>query len=208
MTNRFTGFESGIESIPSQFFSELLPVIDDMDELKATLFGFYLLNQFEGDARYILVDDFLEAESVRRAFKAGDERLRIEAGLGKAVERGVFLSLPFKNEILYFLNSPKGRAAIRKLEAGEWVPDSFLHLSASLNLERPNIYRLYEENIGPLTPLIADHLTAAEKSYHADWVTDAIEIAVVNNARSWRYIETVLKNWKENGRDGSERDDR
>lgn len=208
MSNRFTGFESGIESIPSQFFSELLPIIDDMDELKATLFGLYLLNQFEGDARYILVNDFLEAESIRLAFGNEDARERIEAGMKKAVEFGVFLPLPFKNEVLFFLNSPKGRAAIRKLEAGEWVPDSFLHLSSSLNLERPNIYRLYEENIGPLTPLIADRLTAAEKRYHADWVADAIEIAIVNNARSWRYIETILKNWKENGRDGIQRDDR
>lgn len=208
MAERFTGFESGIEAIPSQFFSELLPVIDDRDELKATLFGLYLLNQFDGDARYILIDDFLESEAVRSAFGEADGRARIESGLGKAAERGVFIALSFKNDTLYFLNSPKGRAAIRKLEAGEWVPDSFLHLSTSLNFERPNIYRLYEENIGPLTPLIADRLTAAEKSYHADWVTDAIEIAVVNNARSWRYIETILKNWKENGRDGSERDDR
>jgi len=38
--------------------------------------------------------------------------------------------------------------------------------------------------------------------YSEEWITEAIDIAVVNNARSWRYIETILKSWKENGRNG------
>jgi len=36
--------------------------------------------------------------------------------------------------------------------------------------ERPNIFKLYEENIGPLTPLIADALKDAEKTYPPEWV--------------------------------------
>ena len=56
----FQSFKSGVTSIPAQFFPDVLPWIDDMDELKVTLFGFYLLNQFAGDMRYIIIDDFLE----------------------------------------------------------------------------------------------------------------------------------------------------
>ena len=76
------------------------------------------------------------------------------------------------------------------------------------DLDRPNIYMLYEENIGPLTPLIADRLRAAEEKYKPNWIADAIEKAVVSNVRSWRYVEAILMSWKENGRDGTERDDR
>jgi DNA replication protein len=59
---------------------------------------------------------------------------------------------------------------------------------------------LYEENIGPLTPIIADTLKEAEELYEAEWISDAIEAAVKNNKRSWKYVEAILKRWKEEGR--------
>jgi len=59
---------------------------------------------------------------------------------------------------------------------------------------------LYEENIGPLTPLIADALKDAEELYYADWIVDAISLAVKNNKRNWKYCEAILKRWKEEGR--------
>ena len=68
------------------------------------------------------------------------------------------------------------------------------------------MFRLYEENIGPLTPLIADMLKDAEELYQAPWIADAIELAVKNNKRNWKYCEAILKRWKEEGR--AEKQDR
>ena len=65
--------------------------------------------------------------------------------------------------------------------------------------ERPNIFKLYEENIGPLTPLIADALKDAEQTYPPEWVAEALEIAVKNNKRNWKYVEAILRRWKEEG---------
>lgn len=73
------------------------------------------------------------------------------------------------------------------------MPDAFMHMNGSVNLFRPNVFQLYEDNIGPLTPLIAERLKDAEESYPDSWLNDAIDQAVVNNARSWRYIETIFK---------------
>jgi len=73
-------------------------------------------------------------------------------------------------------------------------------------MERPNVFKLYEENIGPLTPMIADALKDAEEIYQADWIADAIEVAVKSNKRSWKYCEAILKRWKEEGR--AEKQDR
>ena len=67
-------------------------------------------------------------------------------------------------------------------------------------MERPNVFGVYEQNIGPLTPLIADALKDAEQSYPAEWINEAIELAVRNNKRSWSYCEAILKRWKEEGR--------
>jgi DnaD/phage-associated family protein len=74
-------------------------------------------------------------------------------------------------------------------------------------VDGPNIYRLYEENIGPLTPLVADMLREAEQTYQSDWIEEAIRIAVQNNVRRWKYVEAILRSWKEEGRDGANRRD-
>uniref|UniRef100_A0A6M3KU05 Putative DnaB domain protein n=2 Tax=viral metagenome TaxID=1070528 RepID=A0A6M3KU05_9ZZZZ len=74
---------------------------------------------------------------------------------------------------------------------------------ASLEIEkgRPNIFSLYEENIGPLVPLMADTLRDAEEEYSEEWIRDAFAIAVENQARSWRYVVTILERWKAKGKD-------
>jgi DnaD/phage-associated family protein len=66
--------------------------------------------------------------------------------------------------------------------------------------ERPNVFRLYEQNIGLLTPLIADHLVDALEQYPRDWIEDAIAEAVGYNRRSWRYVQRILEKWSVSGR--------
>lgn len=62
------------------------------------------------------------------------------------------------------------------------------------------VFSVYESNIGPLTPMIADALLAAEKEYSEAWVVDSIGIAVQNNARRWNYCTAILERWKRDGR--------
>jgi DnaD/phage-associated family protein len=69
-----------------------------------------------------------------------------------------------------------------------------------LQVERPNIFVLYEQNIGLLTPIIADDLREAEKLYAADWIADAFREAVAQNKRTWRYVQRVLERWAKEGR--------
>ncbi|HRO90206.1 MAG TPA: DnaD domain protein, partial [Promineifilum sp.] len=70
----------------------------------------------------------------------------------------------------------------------------------TLMVERPNIFVLYEQNIGALTPLIADELREAERTYPPQWIEEAIKLAVTNNARRWRYIMAILERWRQEGR--------
>jgi DnaD/phage-associated family protein len=76
-----------------------------------------------------------------------------------------------------------------------------------LKIERSNIFRLYEENVGILTPMIADMLRDAEQIYPLDWIEDAVQIAVSKNIRNWRYIEAILRRWQEKGRDNNNKQD-
>jgi DnaD/phage-associated family protein len=63
----------------------------------------------------------------------------------------------------------------------------------------PNIFRLYESEIGSLTGAISDKLIEAEKEYPAEWFPLAFQEAATHNARSWAYAESILKNWKTKG---------
>jgi DnaD/phage-associated family protein len=109
-------------------------------------------------------------------------------------------------EMLYFLNSPKGRAALEGLMKGAWHPETGKSPAVELAPEPVNLYRLYEENIGPLTPMLAEALREAEQDYPQTWLEDAIRIAVKNSKRNWNYIQAILHRWQREGRD--ERKDR
>ena len=201
----FSGFSSGIEVIPSEFFEELLPYIEDPAELKVTIFTFHLLNQFEGDQRFLFREDFSEKTPFMNGLSEDAEKAEelLDTGLEEAVSRGTLLRTFYDEKPIYFLNSPKGRNALARLEDGTWLPNSFMHLSGQSEVFRPTIFKLYEENIGPLTPMIADILRDCEKDYPYEWISEAVQEAVINNARSWRYIESILRSWKENGHHGT-----
>jgi DnaD/phage-associated family protein len=66
-------------------------------------------------------------------------------------------------------------------------------------VHRPNIFALYERYIGPLTPLVAEQLRDAERSYPRTWIEEAIDAAVRYNRRNWRYVNAILRRWEEAG---------
>jgi DnaD/phage-associated family protein len=68
-------------------------------------------------------------------------------------------------------------------------------------VERPSLYALYEQNIGLLTPILAERLQDAESRFPQAWIESAIEEAVSNNKRNWRYIERILERWAAEGKD-------
>ena len=41
----------------------------------------------------------------------------------------------------------------------------------------------------------------AEQEYPEAWILEAISLAVQNNKQNWRYCETILKRWKNKGKD-------
>jgi DNA replication protein len=211
----FSGFPAGKQPlipIPAAFFSELLPQIDDLGELQVTLYAFWALTRREGRFRYLQRSEMAADESLMAALERPG--LQPEAALGEALERAVVrgtllhvtLELASGEEHFYFFNSARGRAALAAVEAGEWTPSGDPAMPLSMAIERPNVYTLYEQNIGPLTPMLADRLRAAEDNFPGEWIEEAIGIAVENNVRKWRYIEAILEDWEQRGR--HEREDR
>ncbi len=208
----FVGFPAGKmrqTPLPAPFFTELLPQIDDLGELKVTLYAFWLLDRREGKIRYFTLGECLADVALLRGF--GNDLAALRDGLSRAVSRGTLLRVDFEGlsdtASLFFLNTPRGRAAVEALRRGDWSPEQVEHPELTLDMERPNIYRLYEENIGALTPLIVDALREAEQTYPLEWLEEAVRIAVQNNVRRWRYVDAILSAWKKEGRHEQNRRD-
>ncbi len=209
---QFSGFPARMEftPVPNIFFSSLLPEIDDIAELRTTLHIFQSIYGKRGYPRFTTYQELAHNKSLMASLKEEgkppEEALR--NALEMATKRGTILRLVLDkdgvSEDVYLLNSESDRQIVDKIQDGE------LHLPG-LKVEQqmtvieteppPNIFVLYEENIGMLTPMIADELREAEKLYPEDWIKDAIKEAVSLNKRSWRYISAILERWTTQGRD-------
>jgi DNA replication protein len=218
----FVGFPAGKQSytpVPNLFFNDLLPDIDHLGELKVTLHVFWVIARKRGERRYVSGE---ELSSDRRLLSglavpgmSPEEALR--DALNRAVARRTLLRVTTGQDAerrdWYFVNGEKGRKDVEELLAGRWMPAG-VDQPVLLQEHRPNIFVLYEQNIGPLTPLLAEELIEAEGTYPAPWIEDAFREAVELNRRSWRYVQRILERWASEGktdetsRRGDERDRR
>lgn len=128
----------------------------------------------------------------------------------------------------YFFNTPRSRKVVNELQGGQILPVRLLKAegeqieqesamavatgtrtrnnkteltrTVQVQVERPNIFVLYEQNIGLLSPLIADQLKDAADQYPPEWIEAAFREAVQHNKRNWSYISAILRRWKTEGR--------
>jgi len=204
----FPGFPQRMRftPLPNLFFSELLPQIDDIAELKATLHIFWTLYQKRGYPRFVTYRELLGDKMLMRGIGDGEA---LRHGLERAISRGTLIHLTLEgeggSESLYFLNTEGDRRAVAKIESGEIDLGGFPKREPYAEAEEQlNIFTLYEENIGMLTPMIAEELKEAERIYPASWIESAFKEAVSRNKRSWRYISRILERWAAEGKEHGE----
>jgi len=207
---QLTGFPAKMEytPIPNFFLSTILPQINDITELKTTLQVLAILYRKRGYPRFVTYGELLGNASLMSSLKGGtkppDETLR--QALEMATQRGTIIHMVLDrdgvSEDIYFLNTESDRQVVAKIESGE------LRLSGLKAMgqtyieaeEQPDLFTLYEQNIGMLTPLIAEELREAEKLYPESWIRDAIKEAVKHGKRKWSYISAILKDWSVEGK--------
>ena len=204
----FAGFprRSRLTAMPSLLFGRLLEEIDDLAEMKCTLRLVWMLQNSRGFPRYVTIDEIM-ADRVLIKGLAGagtDAASEVRRGLGLAVRRGTVVtgSLERGGKILqvYALNSEAERGAFDEMTDAA-APAEAPSPSVVPETDTPNIFGLYENNIGMLNPIIAEELKRAEETYPEEWIRDAFREAVTRNKRSWRYIAVILDRWDREGRD-------
>ena len=181
--------ETGSVSLPGSFFTQVVPEIQDLAELKVVLYVVYITLQRQDPNTQRSVNSVtykeLKSEICRLSAELDEETLR--QALDSAVKHGALLhstsDMDGAFQDIYSLAAPAYRA----------------HQVSAVN-----IYALYEQNIGMITPMIAEELKEAERSYPPQWIEEAFREAVTLNKRSWRYIARILERWASEGKDSGE----
>ena len=221
-TDAFDGFpNSGLATaVPNLFFARVMPEIGAVEELVVTAYFFYAQGQLRRSPRFLTLRELESDGALVRTLArlcGGHDGEALHRGLEFAVQRGTLFetstgrafspadkasvgraSSP-TDERLFAVNTPANRAALGGLDVAA------LHLEETLppaeGTAAPDIFTLYEQNVGGITPLIAEDLKEAEDRYPPDWIRAAMHEAVAANKRSWRYIARILQRWETEGPD-------
>ncbi len=206
----FSGFPAGAEvtPIPNLFFTTVIPEIEDIAELKTTLHIFWLLSRRRGYPQFVTFNELLLdpilTSGISEEGKSKEEILR--QALDRASQRGSVIHIRLERDgeaqDAYFINSETARTAIANIRQGKYPKLAFIpHQQTAETPLKSNIFILYEQNIGVLTPMIAEELQEAERLYPMEWIEDAFREAVALNKRSWKYISRILERWTIEGKD-------
>jgi len=203
----FNGFPRDVKSVPvpSPMFGVLLEVIDDFDELKLILRVIFLLHRKRGHPRDMTLGELLSDRILANALASlgRPDHERVKKALDKAIRHGIIdarvnddiektrFSLHIQNRQTRYSGSNFGEHTSEDdEEKNPWLAE----------VARPNIFAQYEDNIGMLTPMVADELREAESHYPMSWIDEAFKEAVTQNKRSWRYVSRILERWDREGR--------
>jgi DnaD/phage-associated family protein len=230
---QFAGFSPGTQytPVPDPLLGPLLEQIRDLAELKVTLRGLWLLHRKRGFPRALPLTELLNDGVLLRGLSVpgGDPREEIRRGLRLAVARKTLLLYqpdpgPPEQQS-YLLNTDSDRRALARMQQGGdlpprddlWLAEVPMETSAEDRSfdraqdkpfdsaqDKSNIFALYEENVGLLSPIMVEKLKEAEEAYPWPWVQEAFTIAVTHNKRSWHYISGILRRWAAEGKDHGE----
>ncbi|MBI2873401.1 MAG: DnaD domain protein [Chloroflexi bacterium] len=203
MTASFPGFPRGTRytPVPNLLFGPLLEQVNDLAEWKCMLRLLWLAAQKRAIPQAVQERELVEDRTLLRALGTPAE---VQRGLALAVQRGTLLRVASPQGVAYLLHTQANAETAARLG---WTPategPTAMEATGPVG-HRPNIFALYEGNIGMLTPMLAEELKEAEANYPQEWIEAAIREAVSHNRRSWRYIARILERWAIEGRDHGE----
>ena len=206
------GFPRGVQftPVPNPLLASLLEEIDSLDELKVVLRTIHGLHKQRKVPASISFSELYSDRTVAAMLSASGSELEglVDSAIESASDRGILLVLDGGSgqNSIYLNTEPVKRALVRQgidisnksanasAKAAETWPD------AVAALPKQDAVTFYEQNIGAMTPIVADNLHAALEEHPEDEVRLAIRKAAEANARSWNYIAAILRRWATEGR--------
>ncbi|MSQ31439.1 MAG: DnaD domain protein [Dehalococcoidia bacterium] len=209
MSVPFEGFRTGgrASTLPAQFFTDVLPEIEDADELRVTLYALYAITRPGRALLAMRASEMAHEEPLARRFATRGGAAMVRRHLEAAAARGVLLALSLDDgDLLCFAHNDGGLRLRDRVAAGA-VDVPGLGASAARALAVEPVSRqsrpaaVYEQEIGMIGGVVGEQIAEAEQRFPADWIVDAIREAALQNARSWSYVAAILRRWEAEGRD-------
>jgi DnaD/phage-associated family protein len=110
-----------------------------------------------------------------------------------------FVDIPQTNQNAGNQQSDGGSNINKVTESSPMIPTEISEEEEELKSRAETLKVFYESSVGPITALVMDKLEKAAQDYpDAKWYHPAFEIMKEKaDHRSWGYVESILKNWKE-----------
>ncbi|HZU13558.1 MAG TPA: DnaD domain protein [Chloroflexota bacterium] len=188
-------------SVTEDFFRLTVPRITDLSELKLVLQLLYLTERRGGPVPESVLLSAQIPGSVVGLDSPEPAEVRMRRVIERAVANGTLIRLTTAGAVAFLPGTERFRRQVDQARDGEPAMPGRAGIADAddVAVYRPNAFALYEQNIGPLTPLIAERIRDAERTYPRTWIERAIEETVGYNKRNWRYVEAILARWEEIG---------
>ena len=208
--NSFQGFPDGTRytQVPNLLLGVLLEKIEDICILKCLLRVLWLHSQKTGFPRFLSYEDLSNDTTIRAVTSADIDK--VDRGLYDVLDQmvsmniliGIDIQTDERSQEIYMPNTQEGRRAVRYFQGQGLYMEHRGRVRdlASETTHKPSIFSLYEDNIGIIGHIVAEELKEAENQYPSTWIESAFREAVLNNKRSWRYVEAILKGWSREGK--------
>jgi hypothetical protein len=176
----FSGFPDGelkMSALPEMFYTGLLPLIDDLPEMKVTVACFRLCWQKSGLVRWTTSAELMRDPAL------SDVPEEIAAGVMKAIRRGSLVGALDRSGLQYlFPNSELGQGRRRDQTRREdrtrsrrlWTPQHLCAVTSKTSGADAADRRAAED---------------ANREFPPQWIEYAFAEAVKQNARSWAYVK-------------------
>lgn len=197
--------------VPGWFLAETAPRIREMAEMQVML-AFFRLSAGSDAEEPLSEDQLIQDEALAEGLRMDGASLQpvqqIRRGIELAVARDTLLRFEVASDTgtqsyWLLLATQENRIKLERYRSGVLpLPGGAESQGRGERVAptRPGVFKLYEQNIGLVTPIIADRLVEALELYPEAWIEDAIEAAVSYNRRNWRYIQRILETWATEGR--------
>lgn len=214
LADAFVGFPAGHlvkVRIPARLLTDLLSRIDSLAETRLTLYCYQQIGRLSGRDAWLRASE-LRLDPILLEMMSGLSDLHtpreiLDDALEKALVRNSLLGLvlPGTNgepdDTALFLNTEEGRRLSESMQtvAGSASRGGGNPPVAELSESEP--FRLYHQNFGLLTPVLADQLRNLIEDFPLPWVCEAMKIAVGRDIKALAYVKAILNRWEREARE-------
>jgi DNA replication protein len=194
--------------ISAEYQDRLFGHIDNLSEFQLVLRILFMVQHQSGFPRFVTRKQIEQDPLLTRLFgrKVTDTSGEINSVLDRSVRNGhltkILVESTHGEQELVLLSVVENHEFIRRSDQREVNLSGLgrVRIIAETLPVVQDVFSMYEENIGIITPIVADELKDAETNYPYEFIADAIKEAAERNKRSWRYVAAILRSWAQEGR--------